>query len=323
MLGAEGIAGIHPTIKAVPELLSNSSKGMGASDPFSATYCVAQTSSPLVLWHLVSLDAPTVAVVWTLAFAKAAQVQLPAWVPALLGLATWSVYVGDRLLDARAALQAGRFHCLRERHGFHWRHSRVLIPLAVCAACAALGIVLALMPPLALERNSVLAAATLAYFTGVHSPRRTPDDGHSKPLSRMAWLFSKEFLVAVLFTAGCALPVFSRIATWQLPPLAGMAAYFALLAWLNCFAIQSWESGEEIAGLSRVQRLACLLGMAGAGLAFPLFWVMPRIAPVLVTGAASALLLALLDRTRGRFSPVMLRACSDLVLLTPLALLLR
>ena len=62
--------------------------------------------APLALWHLASLDAPTVAVTWSLAFAWAAQVRLPGWIPLLLALACWAVYVADRLLDARAALLA-------------------------------------------------------------------------------------------------------------------------------------------------------------------------------------------------------------------------
>jgi len=57
---------------------------------------------PLRLWHLASLDAPTVAVVWTLGFAWAASVRLPPWIPVLLALATWAVYVADRLSGCAA-----------------------------------------------------------------------------------------------------------------------------------------------------------------------------------------------------------------------------
>ncbi|MEI4861391.1 hypothetical protein Q8G41_27770, partial [Klebsiella pneumoniae] len=48
----------------------------------------------LTLWHLASLDAPTVAVVWALSFAWAAGVHLTPWTPLLLASGTWSVYVG-------------------------------------------------------------------------------------------------------------------------------------------------------------------------------------------------------------------------------------
>jgi hypothetical protein len=46
-------------------------------------------------------------VAWSLNFAWAAGVNLPKWVPVLLALGTWAVYVGDRLLDARAAFRSG------------------------------------------------------------------------------------------------------------------------------------------------------------------------------------------------------------------------
>lgn len=58
------------------------------------------------LWHLSSLDAPTVAIVWSLAFAWTANVRLPWWVLVLLPLGVWTVYVADRLLDARAGIQS-------------------------------------------------------------------------------------------------------------------------------------------------------------------------------------------------------------------------
>ncbi len=83
---------------------------------------------PLRLWHLASLDAPTVAVVWSFAFAWSAGIKLPDWVSALLVLAVWPVYVIDRLLDARAGLRSQNLDRLRERHLFHWRHRRLLLP---------------------------------------------------------------------------------------------------------------------------------------------------------------------------------------------------
>jgi hypothetical protein len=48
-----------------------------------------------------------------------------------------------------------------------------------------------------------------------------------------------------------------------------------------------------------------------------------RIALLVASGAAGALLLALLDRLRGRLTPLALRTAADLVLLTPLPFLLR
>lgn len=267
------------------------------------------------LWHLASLDAPTVAVVWSLGFASAAGTRLPAWVPLLLALGTWSVYLGDRLLDARAGLRNGTLRKLRERHLFHWRHRRILVPLAGCAGLTAAILIFALMPAGVRERDSVLAAAALAYFSGVHARRRP------------AWLsalFSKEFLVGLLFTAGCALPAFSQIhgiaktgsLFWS---LLAAAVFFAALAWLNCRAIDRWESAAH----AETEALGCWLALFGSALAFAMAFIEMRGAALLLAGTASALLLAWLDRWRGRLTPLALRAAADLVLLTPLVLLTR
>ncbi len=278
---------------------------------------------PLRIWHLASLDAPTVAVVWSLAFAWAAGVRLPVWIPVLLALAAWVVYVFDRLLDARGALRTRNLKELRERHLFHHRHRRLLVPLAAAAACAAGCIVFTLLPVPARERDSVLGAAALAYFTGVHFSRGPSFRCFAgRRLFAVSPVFKKEFLVGLLFTSACVLPAFSRasgqgkLAVW---PLSAAAGFFALLAWLNCHAIDRWES-EASAGKSRILTLACILAISGLLVACIL---PPRPAALVATGASSALLLALLDRFRGWLTPLALRAAADLVLLTPLALLAR
>lgn len=269
----------------------------------------------LRLWHLASLDAPSVALVWSLAFAWSAGVRLQPWVPLLLVLAVWAVYVADRLLDARAALgnQAG----LRDRHHFHWRHRRLLLPLAVAAAVAAGWIVFHLMPAVARQRDSLLAAASLAYLAGVHSRRRL-----------RAPLLSKEFLVGLLFTLGCALPAWSRAVRLSsgllhggIAALAAPTAFFSLLAWINCRAIDRWESHRESASRPSIAAQATLLGLAALIAAALQLHRQPRSAALLATAALAALLLAELDRRRSHLTPLALRAAADLVLLAPLLLL--
>ncbi len=271
---------------------------------------------PLALWHLASLDAPSVAIVWSLGFAWALGVRLAAWVPPLLALTVWAVYVFDRLLDARGALRTEEMSRLRERHYFHWRHRRILFPAAVLAACAAAGLIFVFMPMAARERNSVLAAASLAYFVRVHSKNR------ANPF--VSALLTKELLVGVLFTIGCALPAFGalRVAHAALWPLVSAAAFFSPLAWLNCHAIDKWES-------NRPRRLransgftsAYALAAAGVLLALPVSLFHARAGALLAAGAVSALLLALLDRHHKKLNPVTLRAAADLVLLAPAPLL--
>jgi hypothetical protein len=128
------------------------------------------------------------------------------WVPLLPALATWSVYVADGLLDALAGLREPAQHTLRERHRIHWHYRQALVPMAIAAACAAAGIILAFMPPMARARDSALAVAALAYFSGVH-PRR---NAWQFPLQWTRPFPSKESLVGVLFTAGCVLPAWHQ-----------------------------------------------------------------------------------------------------------------
>ena len=262
-------------------------------------------------WHLTSLDAPTVAVVWMLAFAWAARVRLPAWLPAVLALAAWSFYICDRLLDARQARTP-----LRARHHFHWRHRRIFLPLAIASTAVGLALVFHSMPVIARERNSLLAAAALAYFSSVHSPWRP---------SPRKFKIPKELLVGILFTLACAAPVLARIDGLQaadrrlclLPPL----LCFIALAWLNCHAIETWESAMEERSVA-IRNLG--LGLAIVALLVAAIEVGVhdlRAAALLATAALSALLLALLDKRRYSLTSITLRAAADLGLLTPLILL--
>ena len=297
-----------PTIRTVPRLPSSLLIHHRPSRSGTSAHTrVFRTPAPLRFWHLASLDAPSVALVWSLSFAWAAHVLLPLWVPALLVLAVWAVYVADRLLDARNALRCGNLQSLRERHHFHWRHRRSFLPLAVLAAMAAAFLVFDLMPTGARERNSVLAAASLAYFTRVHAAR-----GFRPP-------FPKELLVGLLFTAGCVIPTWSRSAI-PAPALLVPAVFYAILAWLNCDAIDRWEAGANNAPQQRIAFTACMVAVAGLLAAVLLLHAQPRSAALLAAGAIAALLLALLDALRARLEHVALRAAADLALLAPLLL---
>jgi hypothetical protein len=135
----------------------------------------------------------------------------------------------------------------------------------------------------------------------------------------------KELLVGLLFTAACALPAFSRAAARAIPilgPLSATAVFFALLAWLNCHSIDRWETHDRTHG-SQIFTPGCLLSLTGLLLATILSSSQPRFATLALAGAVSALFLVLLDRYRSRLTPLALRAAADLVLLTPLVLLLR
>ena len=292
--------------------LSDAEHAARWSDSESLRKPILHAQFAVRIWHLASLDAPTVAVVWCLALAWAIDVPLPRWVPALLPLGVWAVYIADRLLDARPGIQSLDLDQLHDRHIFHWRHRRILVPVAAICSIAAAWIVTNRMPGILRVHNSLLAAASLAYFARVHTKRRL-----FPPLS-------KEFLVGALFALGCSAPIWSRAHfahAMQWCPLLTATATFVLLAWLNCRAIDRWESSSQRANRYSVSSLGMVLaGLATlcsvllAGLQFRVSWL-------LVCAAISALLLAALDRIRTRLTPVTLRAAADLVLLTPAILL--
>ena len=318
----------------------------------------------LALWHLASLDAPSVAVTWSLAFAWAVHVHPSGPVLLALALATWCAYVSDRILDARVLgaqtfgpqtlgprLSDGRFPAgravaessawpaLRERHYFHWRNRRLFLPLALAAACVAGVVALTLLPSFVREQGSILAVAALAYFSGVHAAPWLERRRLSLPR-----LVSKEFLVAVLFTAACILPAWARLRLSEAQELSLTwlwieGIYFVALAWLNCRFIAGWETeksdreaGARRRGIGPFKLFAdpstnfsaaVLLAFAGILLACLASGSHVRASALLAAGALSALLLATLDSLRTRLTPLALRAGADLVLLTPLLLFLR
>jgi len=299
----------------VPQVFPNPRAQISVERGIPSAVRKLDAHATLRLWHLASLDAPTVAVVWSLAFAWVTRIHLPVWIPVLLALAAWAVYICDRLLDARAAFRIANLDSLRERHLFQHRHRRLLLPVALAAASTALWIVFTQLPSIARERNSALAVAALAYFTGVHFPRKIPRLSLSP-------LLKKEPLVGLLFTAACALPALTRATASTRGPLAVAALFFALLAWLNCYAIDRWEASHRL-NCAQIITPACCLAVAALTLVALLDSTRPRFAALLLAGAISALLLALLDRSRARLTPIALRAAADLALLTPLALLLK
>lgn len=296
---------------------------------------IADAPRPIALWHLASFDAPTVAIAWALGFARAADADLGTPVLLALGLATWSIYITDRLLDARAGFLTAALGGLRERHYFHWRHRRLLAPMALIAACSAMYVALTSLSSGALECGMLLAAASAVYFYFVHRRRPKAQTRTFFP----AGAISKELLAALLITAGCVLPsrpyfhdtatLNSAIWLFWTPCL-----YLAALMWLNCWCITVWESSPAELGPWRaaairpersapVLAVAALVASCGMLLAFLVPAADPRSAALLAAGSASALLLALLDRLRFRMTPLALRAAADLVMLTPLFLFLR
>lgn len=275
-----------------------------------------------VYWHLLSLDAPTVAVLWAWSFSRAAHLpQAPGQI-AVLGLGTWLVYVVDRLLDARPSARRDR---LRERHFFHSRHRSPLLSASACAIPVLLWLILARMSATARREDAILFAASMLYFSLVHIPalRLSPF------LERT---FSRECTVGVVFALATAVPAWSQSAAahrgLMLP-----VALFAALCSLNCIAIEHWERPGHQPRTRTVSTLAVLIGLAALALLLETVPRRPAESPLPASMLLSALLFCALDAyardgqhrsapPRPRLSPLTLRIAADAVLLTPLLFML-
>ncbi len=246
----------------------------------------------LKLWHLLSLDAPTVAILWTCFVARATHTAMTPEFPAAMFLAVWILYVVDRLLDARRAVG------LEVRHHFHDAHrTAFLAAIGVASAGLLALVVLARLPALTFALYLGLAAALALWFAFVHrGPCRT---------------LPKEFVTGAFFSAAIFIPFASR---QTLVP----AILFAALCSLNCLYIQTWENPEG--GAAHASTGIARRFLPQISLALILFPLV-HLGPISLAISAAAALLVLLHRFRGDVEATTLRAAADLVLLTPVLVL--
>lgn len=266
-----------------------------------------------IYWHLFSLDAPTVAALWSWSFARAAHVDIPLLAPVLLAVGTWLVYVADRILDGLDG--TGRAH-LRERHYFYLRHRQIFLVASSLVSPIFLWIVFTRMAPAARREDAAVFAVAALYFLLVHLRGRRA----------RCWL-PKELAVGILFAAATAVPAWARIAGHRLQLLPAVAL-FAALCWLNCVAIEKWERGlNGIAAHSstlwagrHLPLLTAITGMLGLQRAIVSIRDIPQFFLYLAIAMAAGLLFWL-ARSESRFSALQLRIAVDAALLTPLLFL--
>ncbi|MFZ0662846.1 MAG: hypothetical protein WAM66_09150 [Acidobacteriaceae bacterium] len=280
-------------------------------------------------WHLLSLDAPTVAALWAWSIARALQLSLAANSLLLLFAGTWLLYVADRILDGFHADRA-RLH---ERHFFYLRHRTAALAAALPVAIVVAWLALAHMLPRARGADLALFSLAAAYFALVHLRGRATE----------RW-FPKELLVALIAAAAIAVPAWSRLATptaLSCSILAAATLLFAAVCWLNCLAIERWEQdpGSHVPitdrttrwGQRRLRPISAAIALA-ASLAAAAFLCCNQFPAALLSlaAAASAALLAALDQTQSQSksrSPIRpsafhLRIAADLALLTPVLLII-
>jgi hypothetical protein len=240
-------------------------------------------------WHLLSLDAPTVAAVWTWFVARWARVELPWTAVAGMFCAVWVLYAADRLLDARELRRGIEADELEARHFFHFANGR-WFRWGIGAGCVGLAVLLPTMMVAEVRLYLTLGALLVGWFVVIHSGR--------KPLP-------KELVVGVFFAAAVFIPTVAR-APGMRGELVAPAVLFAGLCSLNCLFIFVWEHEGSAAAAWAV--------WLGSGLALAGLGVRGMVLPV----GLSAGLLVGLHGVRKRVGRTTMRALADLVLLTPL-----
>ncbi len=243
----------------------------------------------LWLWpNLLSLDAPVVAVLWQILFARCFQVPVDALAAILLLLTVWLIYAADRTLDA----WKGDGHS--PRHEFYQRRWKILLPVWLAVLGLTGWLAAEHLSPSLFLRGVVLLAVVALYFALVHS-------------GILRW--PKEAAVGVLFALGASLEAWSKVKT---PADVATILLFSGLCWMNCIAIQRWE-GERLDWSPSAA--AIVLACAAAVLLY-------AHRPVL-GGAelASAFAFLLLDRVHRKLSLDAVRVLADVALLSPLLFL--
>jgi hypothetical protein len=276
--------------------------------PPTAQLAPAATRSltrPLILWHLLSLDAPTVAALWTFFIARTTHTPIPLTSIAAMFFAVWILYAADRLLDSRTLSPD-----LEPRHLFHHRHRRAFrLAIAFTAACLT---PLLLTIPLQAIRLDLLAAALLfAWFILIHAT----------PAARDPRRLPKELAVGIFFSAAVFIPTVARTPALR-PALIVPAVLFAALCSLNCLYIYAWEHPFPNPSAHTTTRMA-LRHLAPTTLLLILAAVLACLLPqplIPLATALAAVSLFALNRTR-TLHPTLLRAAADLALLTPVLLL--
>lgn len=262
----------------------------------------------LTFWHLLSLDAPTVAALWTWFLATTNHIRLPATSIAAMATAVWLLYASDRLLDAQATNKEE----LEPRHHFHHRHRKAFLSAIAAATITLAG----LLPTLTLEAVHLYlieGSFLIGYFVLIHAT----NSAHRLP---------KELAVGLFFASATFIPTIAREPALRLSLLLP-AILFAALCSLNCLFIYTWEHPSKPTTnhsttrfcLQHLEAIATTLLVSALGVA-----IISRQAPWKIAAAiaTAVTLLLILHRNRQTLPPTTLRAAADLALLTPLLFLL-
>ena len=274
--------------------------------------CHVSQGWPWWQWpHLLSLDAPAVAVTWLWWWASRRNVRLPANRFVILGLCVWAIYVADRLADAAGE---GVDDWPSDRHLFHAIHRRRLT-VALCGALVGLGLlVCSSLPPWQFFGGLGLLGLVTFYYWVIH---RAP-----RAFLTLRLPVSKDSAVGGLFALGTSVFLLGTRGV-EMATLLFQATMFGALCFFNCALITVWERRrdglqKETSSLRAVPCMAANLRSVALSLGFIsvlaalTFAKIEPLPVVLSTGA-----LWTLNLHHESIDPGVLRVLADLALLTP------
>lgn len=128
----------------------------------------ANTHIPWWAWpHVLSLEAPIVAILWQDVLAKAHQVSLTPGTTVGLGMAVWLVYIVDRWLDGQNPGTAP----VDGRHAFYARHARFIALFVIPAMLGVVGWLGLYIIPVGILWSGVALSLLIGIYLGTYAAR--------------------------------------------------------------------------------------------------------------------------------------------------------
>lgn len=314
----------------------------------SAPPSPASEKVPLWLWpHLLSLEAPLVAMAWTAGLAHLHRVPaMPGVLPGL-GLCAWIIYVLDRLMDTRGKTDAQ----LGVRHRFHRRHRLAFLAAVLAGICLAIRLGLWIVPADLMWQCALLSVPVIFYlalyaaggsqwfFRGllplggltvlllIHGAPLRPGFKMSITLlisailllltvkqyqEKLRTAMSKDVLGGVLFALGCT--AWSRFLRNGSDPVGG----FVEFGLLSCLFVSNL-TGISTRAVHHRWLAAGFGAAAGALVLVQRGSLASSMNHLALACAAGFVLLLILDKLRASLSENAYRVLADLAVLAPVA----
>jgi hypothetical protein len=266
------------------------------------------------LWiNVLSLDAPIVALLWQIFFFKQFHLELH-WIDSFILISSvWLVYVADRWLDG---FQIGKNDAKTARHRFYMRYRLSTVLSFVLVLIVTTWLAFERLDFVSIRNGALILCLVGAYFANNHL------------IKFWQRFFPKEIFIAVIFSLGTGLFVFSKIGLLKLLIPMGI---FAILCFLNCCLIAKWEVEQDeaqnqksiISDYPQMGRYikAALMGIFVITLLVVWFYPSASCVDIWRASGVSALILFWLDTVQLHLDREDLRLFADVALMTPLLFL--